>query len=459
VSEVAALPQASAATLVHSIAARFGIFGLNAVTGIITARLLSPEGRGELAAMALWPVLIAGITTVGVPSALIYHGRRHPERLRELTASALALAAVAGGVGTVVAWPLIPIWLGQHPAWVVSAAQFCLLGTVVNSLVLTGRAAWEARGDFRRSNRAQLAAPLLTIAALVVLAAAGRLTPATAAFAYVAIGIPVLAWILYALARQGRTEPVPASPRPAAPPDAPAWGQLLHYGSRSYGVDLFGVLALYLDQALVVGLLVPEAMGIYAVGLSLARIINAVHGSVATMMFPKVVGLAPAVLTRSIARAARLGALTSAALGLGIIATGPVLVHVLYGSAYEAAGTLLPVLVLQVILAGVTQVLMQGLLAADRPGAATLTQFLGLALSVPLFLVLVPSLGARGAALSLLASTAIRLALTIACYPLCLRAPLPQVWIDRADIAELTARLSSLVRATPSARLRAGEAE
>jgi O-antigen/teichoic acid export membrane protein len=441
VPEVAALPQASTATLVHSIAARFGIFGLNAVTGIITARLLSPEGRGELAAMALWPVLIAGITTVGVPSALIYHGRRHPERLRELTASALALAALAGGVGTVIAWPLIPIWLGQHPAWVVTAAQFCLLGTVVNSLVLTGRAAWEARGDFRRSNRAQLAAPLLTIAALSALAAAGRLTPATAAIAYVAIGIPVLAWILHALARQSRTDRRENTPA-ATPPDAPAWRQLLHYGSRSYGVDLFGVLALYLDQALVVGLLVPEAMGMYAVGLSLARIINAVHGSVATMMFPKVVGLAPAVLTKSIARAARLGALASAALGLGIVATGPILVHVLYGAAYEAAGTLLPVLVLQVILAGVTQVLVQGLLAAGRPGAATLNQFLGLALSVPLFLVLVPSLGARGAALSLLASTAIRLALTMACYPLCLRAPLPQVWIDKGDIAELTARLS-----------------
>ena len=441
---------ASTATLVHTIVNRFLVFGMNAVTGIVTARLLSPSGRGELAAISLWPLLMAGVTTFGIQSALIYHGRRTPEQLSDLVASSMTLAVVTGAIGTVVAWFFMPIWLQQHPTWVIRAAQYCLFGTVVNSLNLTGRAAWEARGDFRSSNLSQLFSPALTIVSLAVLWAGGWLTPATAAAAYVAAGLPVLGWMLVALHRRHgppfRWVPV-------------LWRRLLHYGARSYGVDLFGVLSIYLDQALVVGMLAPHIVGIYAVAISLSKIVSAVHGSVATIMFPRVVGLEPGALTDAIARSARLGALVTGAIGIAIVVAGPALVRLLYGADYDPVGPLLPILVLQVVLAGIGQVLLQGLLAAGRPAAAAVNQFVALGLSVPFFLVLVPSLGARGAAIALLASTAIRMVLTMLCYPLYLRTPMPRIWIGRSDFADLSNYAMSWARTLPFVRLRVGEAE
>jgi len=442
--------KASAATVVQTIASRFAIIGLNAATGILTARLLAPEGRGELAAISIWPVLVAGLTTLGLPTALVYHGRRDPARLGEFTAAALALAALAGLVGTAIAWALIPIWLRQHPPGIIIAARFCLLSTVINSMTLVGRAAWEARGDFRSSNLTQVAAPALTIVGLVGLAATGHLTAVTAAVAYVIVSVPVLLWMLAGL----RTH------HPLTRREMPTeWRQLLHYGARSYGVDLFGVLSVYLDQALVVGMLPPVAMGIYAVALSLSRIISAVHMAIATLMLPSVVGYPTDALTVAIARSARLAAVVAAAIGLAIVAAGPLLVALLYGSAYASAGALLPILVMVMIIGGTTYVLMQGLLAAGRPGIVTLTQFVGLVLSVPFFVVLVPALGPRGAAMALLASATIRLVLVMACYPLWLRAPLPRIWIDRTDLPDLIGRLSSLLRMRPAAWLRTGAAE
>ena len=442
--------KASAATVVQTIASRFAIIGLNVATGILTARLLAPEGRGELAAISLWPVLVAGLTTLGLPTALVYHGRRDPARLGELTTSALALAAIAGLVGTAIAWALIPMWLRQHPPDVIVAARFCLFGTVVNSMTLVGRAAWEARGDFRSSNLAQVAAPAMTIVGLVGLAATGHLTSVTAAIAYVAVSVPVLLWMLAGL----------RSPHPLTPQAVRAeCGPLLHYGTRSYGVDLFGVLAAYLDQALVVGMLAPGAMGIYAVALSLARVISAVHVGIATLILPTVVGYSTHAMTAAIARSARLATVVTTVIGLAIVAAGPLLVRLLYGSAYASVGALLPILVLVMIIGGTTYVLMQGLLAAGRPGIVTLTQFVGLVLSVPFFIVLVPASGPRGAAMALLASTIIRLALVMACYPLWLRAPLPRIWINRTDLADLVGRASSLLRTSPAAWLRTGAAE
>jgi O-antigen/teichoic acid export membrane protein len=206
-------------------------------------------------------------------------------------------------------------------------------------------------------------------------------------------------------------------------------------------------------------MLPPVAMGIYAVALSLARIISAVHVGVATLMLPAVVGYSTDALTAAIARSARLAAVVAAAIGLAIVAAGPLLVRLLYGNAYASAGALLPILVLVMIIGGTTYVLMQGLLAAGRPGIVTLTQFVGLVLSVPFFLVLVPASGPRGAAMALLASATIRLALVMACYPLWLRAPLPRIWIDRTDLADLIGRASSLLRTSPAAWLRTGAAE
>jgi O-antigen/teichoic acid export membrane protein len=90
------------------------------------------------------------------------------------------------------------------------------------------------------------------------------------------------------------------------------------------------------------GMLSPLAMGIYAVALSLARIISAVHVGLATLMLPTVIGYSTEALTAAIARSARLAAVVTAAIGLAIVVAGPLLVGLLYGGAYASAGALLP---------------------------------------------------------------------------------------------------------------------
>ena len=435
-------------TLIQSIAIRFAVSGLNALTGIITARVLHPTGRGQLAALVLWPVLFAGMTTLGIPNALIYHVRRDPERTAGLVWSGLILSVATGLAATIIGWYLVPLWLGQHHADIVTAAQFCLLATVLSSMTLTGRAAWEAQGQFGRSNLSQLFGPLTTLIALLGLVQFGTLTPRTAAATYLLAGLPVVVWMLASLGR---------SCRPVLDGFRGQWQRLVHYGSRCYGVDLSGWLALYLDQALVVGLLRPDAMGIYVVALSLSRVLYAVHGSLAMMAFPKVVGLAPAALIDAIGRSARLGALAAAALGLLLIGVGPLLLHWVYGPAFDPAAPLLPIFVCEVVLAGIAHVLLQGLLASGRPGVATWVQVSGVALSIPLFLVLVPSFGVVGAAVALLSSTVLRVILALMAFPRFVGAPVPRVWIGPGDVADLAAYRDALVQA--ATRLRMGGAK
>src|ERR1700722_20762344 len=92
----------------HSILSKIVILGLQAGTGILTARTLLPVGRGELAAMILWPLFMASVTTLGVPSSLIYYLRHRPEERERLIANGFLMATVLGIIAAAVAVFVLP---------------------------------------------------------------------------------------------------------------------------------------------------------------------------------------------------------------------------------------------------------------------------------------------------------------------------------------------------------------
>ena len=72
-------------------------------------------------------------------------------------------------------------------------------------------------------------------------------------------------------------------------------------------------------------------------------------------------------------------------------------------------------------------------MALGRPGMVTLLQGLGLALSVPLMLLLIPRWGIAGAAASLLLSTCARFIFICVSFNLTLRVPFPRLMPDKSD--------------------------
>ncbi len=54
-------------------------------TGSLSARLLGVQGRGELAAIQMWPSAVAGFAALGLPEAGVYFAARDPERYPQAT--------------------------------------------------------------------------------------------------------------------------------------------------------------------------------------------------------------------------------------------------------------------------------------------------------------------------------------------------------------------------------------
>jgi O-antigen/teichoic acid export membrane protein len=401
---------------------------INIATGILTARVLNPAGRGQLAALVVAPLFFAGVTTIGLPTALIYHLRRRQDSPHSLVWAAVILSGSTGLLTAVAGWWIIPLWLKQQPAAIIAGAQLFALATPISSIMLTGRAAWESEGRFWASSTSLLMSSALTLVVLGGLWWAQALTPMTAAAAYILTGLAPLSWVLVSLW---------SLHRPQLRGFVAVSRRLLEYGARSYGADLCGTLAQYTDQALVLTVLKPEAMGVYVVALSLSRVLNVLHGSIVMMLFPRLVGLDGDDVMAITARAARFSTLFSTMAGVVMAAMGPLLLRVTYGRAYVEGSLLLSILVGEAILSGLIQVLLQPLLAFNRPGVATLIQVIGLAASVPMLMTLVPIFGLEGAGLGLLLSTALRLVLLGCSYPLVLGVSIPRPWLSRVELAEL----------------------
>ncbi len=415
--------------IAQSIMARGAMIGVNAATGILTARALAPQGRGELSAMIMWPVFLANAMTLGIPNALRYNLRRGTITARNLVGASLLLSIAINILAASIAAALMPRILHLYSPQVITYARLFLINAPICILVQLCRATFEASEDFQSSTRSQWLVPSMNLFGLVLLALFHRFTPVAAGYVYVFGAFPVILWLVAELWK--KYKPTLHQLRRSAK-------ALLSYGARSYGIDLCTTLSLYVDQTLAVGMLGAEAMGTYVVALSLSRMLSmTIQASVVMVLFPKAVGRSKEEIVAITGRAARVSTLCTLSLASVIYVFGPSVLHLLYGRAYVSAAPMLRILLIEVVFASLTGVLAQAAMALGRPGIVTLLQSIGLALTVPFMMFLIPRYGMLGAAYALLMSTFCRFLFIQISFPLFLGVSRPRLWFSRSDVRDL----------------------
>ena len=422
---------ASAQTLLTSAA----ILGLNLFTGVITARFLGAAGRGEQEAMGIWSGVLAQAFALGLPSSLVYNLKKEPARASEIFSAAFISAVVAGLLATVVGFIFVPLWLEQYGADVIRGAQLFMLTTPVALLAGLYTSALRAHGSFAFYNIIRFLQPAGTLVALLTVAFLGWLTPFTACLCYILPSLPISVWLL---------SRVWLVYRPVWRGLGSTFRSLLSYSVRSSGIDLLGTLSHQLDRVLVIGLLNASSMGLYAVSLSLARTLSIFQNAASTVLFPQASGLSVAAAVDLAGRAARLSTAVTVVSALLLGGLGPWVLEALYGPEFRGAAQLMRLLILVTVLEGTADVLAQAFMATDRPGLVTVRQGLGLALNIPLLLVLVPRWGLMGAGVALSVTSFIRLLFILASFPRVLKVPAPRLWLGASDIAYLKLQLSNL---------------
>lgn len=416
----------SASATIQTVLVKIAILLTNLLTGVLTARYLGPEGRGEQAAMILFPQFLAFSCSLGLFPALVFYLKKEPERRVEIFSTAIFSSLILGCIATGIGIFSIPVWLAKYSPSVILFSQGMMLFSPLILLSVACNVALSAHGEFSVGNKANYLTPFLTFVGLVTLVLTNKISPYTSSIIYVIPTLPVAFWLIYTQRQYIRPIPFYVGQRYVK--------KLLSYGIRSFGSDLLTMVSSQIDQVLVVGLLSATSMGQYSIALSLSRMLEVFQNSIATVLFPRIAACSVEEAGKVSGQAVRamLVVIIPCAFCLAIV--GPSLLSLLYGKDFLGATNVFRILTIEIIMTGITVILVQSFLAVGRPEIVTLVQFSGLSISIPLLVWLVPQYSILGAGIALLVSATIRTLLLLLCYPIFLKIKSPNLMISRADV-------------------------
>lgn len=386
---VSAPARASLVTIITRLTrVNLAFIGLSLLTGPLLARGLGPTGRGELAAVVVPLSLAPFVLGVGLPVFAVRAAARQVP-LGLLIGSLGLVTLAVGGVVAVLSQPISTLLAGHQSEKVREFIQVALILSPVT--IFGGVLSAVANGleRYRLFSVVRLATPLLVFLGTLVAFALGALTFRVAAIIVVVSNtVPLL--LLVTLLR--RAAPIRFAGGLAK--------NALSFGFPAWLGGLANLSNLRLDQLMMIPFVSARQLGFYAVSVNVTALSTALSGAANVGITPRVAAGDHAIISQ----ATRLTVLTVAAITLSAALIMPIVLPLIFGSGFADAVPIALVLLLAAIPQQLVVVLGAAMSAAGRPGGPAQAEFLGLLVTAPGLLVLLPLLGAMGAALVSLAA-------------------------------------------------------
>lgn len=389
----------------ETIGANVSIQGLGLLSGVLTARLLGPEGKGELAAVLLWPTVLSAIGCLSLHESMAYLVGKEPRRAGELAVTGLTLGILLGLAVMAVGYGLVPALLGEGKGGMVPLARLYLwfipLGFISGFLLALD----QGRMHFTRYNLLRLVQPAGYVAFLLTLWFLRWIEVRSVVLAsLVSAGVAALAAIMGA---------VPLLRRGEGPNLGAARG-LLQHGWRFHLLAMASIVSGQLDQMFVVWFLDERVIGLYVVALTIAQAPLTLGNSFSQVGMPAIARCSDGKVGRLLlAQQFRSATLVSCLAALALAALVPVLIPFLFGRAFEGSATISWILILAATARNLALTLGLGLRGLGHPYVATAGTVIGMFVMVVLAPWMAPLYEAQGVAFSVLAASIANLGVLI----------------------------------------------
>lgn len=396
----------SANPLAQSVTAGILIQAALAASGPLLARMLGPDGRGQLAAIMIWPAALTYFGSLGLPAATTYAIARGNGGPRELTRSLLKYSlpqlVVLAGVQTVV---FVAV-LGDRGREV-HEAGLVALGLVPALLFQQyGIALLQGSQRFKLFNLARVLPPLLYAILVAVLFVLGWHSLTLVVLVWLGANSATTAFCLVAAL-------VSDDPIRDDPPMRDR--EMLSFGLRGLFVSGSPVEAVKIDQMALAIFLPAAALGTYVVGLAITNLPSFVSKSVGVVAFPTIAAERETENAwRRTVRYTLLDLVFSLVIVIPLLASARWLIPLLFGGDFAGAVTIAYIILPGTVFLSVRRVLAEGLRGLGRPGIGTVAEIVALGWLVVTLALFVPLLGVRGAAAAMTSAYAVSLLVTLA---------------------------------------------
>jgi O-antigen/teichoic acid export membrane protein len=373
------------------------------VSGILVARILGVENRGQLALMALLPLILAYTGTLGLPLATTYYiaqGADGRGILRSVRGSIGKQAVTLLVVHATVLWFVF----NGTPSGVRLAAAYTLLAIPAFITQIWGLALLQGHKQFRAFNLFRLLQPALYAGAVVVAFIIGGSDIETIALVWVATSL-VSGLCTLAVAVRGLPK---AGSRP------PSLTDMYRFGFKGMVGWISPIESFQLDQ-LVVGLAVsPSALGLYVVAAAFTNLTRLfIPQSLGMVAYPHVASAHDPVDARRAVWRFFFAALAICCLVIVVLeALVGWLIPIFFGRAFSDSIPLARILLIGSLFLGLRRVLTDGTRGAGHPGLGTLAEGCTAAIAAPA-LIVGANTGVQGIAWALTISYGLGLAFMI----------------------------------------------
>lgn len=369
---------------------------LNSVlAGIIVARWLGAAGVGELAVINVSVSTLVQLGSAGLPSANTFFIARDNNQLKSVACNSLVFALV---VGTLLAAALT-VLAGAHPDWFgiwsPGLLRIAAISLPFQLITLIGLNIFLALGQVRYFNLLDLGGQsfvLINTIVALILVRRGLLTLVTLnTAASILIALIVVGFVMNA------TMKLPAIGSRWRV-DLSLLGELIRYGLKFHISIIASALIFRADLLVVNHFRGAAEAGVYGVASQVAMMLILLPGVIATLLFPRITaqqdvnGETTCLVMRHTALILMLACLAAIPLSFAL--------PLLYGPGFTAATMQLLILLPGIFLVGLESVLVQHFNALGLPRIIPIFWLATLALNVAMVFVLVPRMGANGAAIA-----------------------------------------------------------
>jgi len=354
------------------------------ISGILVARALGPEGRGYLALLVVFPVILSQLGSLGLPQAATYFIAMNRDDAR-LVYNRLKVPVLGQALVLVIIHFVIIFLYVRHKPEEVILAGYLSLAIIPGMLAQQyGLAVLQGCQMYRPFNVMRLMpATMYAILILSIFLAQVAFLPSIAfvwVCSYIMVGLFTAYFATFKVLRLDENKNDTRSP---------SLPQLFKFGLKGLLGTVSPMQNFRLDQ-LVAGLfLSPAALGLYVVGQAFTNIVRFIAQSAGMVEYPAVAADANNNTAKQLIWRFFIGiSVMNGVIVLALIVLMPILVIFFFGKAFSGSIPIARLLLLGAYFDSLRRILVEGMRGMGRPEVSTWAE-----LSMyPLFAILAPIL-------------------------------------------------------------------
>jgi O-antigen/teichoic acid export membrane protein len=363
---------------------------LGVLTGILSARMLGPIGRGDYAAIIIWPSAIASFLAFGVNQAIAYHLGQRSFTVSEVATGASFIGLIQCALSILIGLAAIPFVLAYHSTTVLHLGIIFVLATPALIFSMYTANIFQGMQDLAKFNLIRTLAPLTYAICLLTLFLIheGTLSAIIASqiVGYIAaFGIGV-AMVFHCL-------------RPRVLWNSSNVPCLLHFGARTQGLSVAYFVNQRIDQLVLSLLVTPKELGLYAVAVSLSTSIAFLPQAAGIVAFSRGSGQHVEEAMQTAGVAFRTSLIWLLIVCVLLFAIAPQLIRIVFGPTFEGSILACRILLPGALVTGLNFVLYSAASALGRPGLASYAEGASVLVTTVGLYLLVPRYGYVGAAI------------------------------------------------------------